>query len=325
MAASFLLPKYYKMKNILVFILFIFLLTTVKAQDATVKDLKAAASDKIKKDAADTTVKTWKKGGFINVNINQGTLSNWSAGGDKFSFSLNSYLNLYAFYKKNKQSWDNSLDLAYGLVNTTSLGNRKSSDRIEYSSKAGHAISKKVDVAALFNLRSQFAKGFAYNKNSVGADSASLTSKSFAPTYVLISLGLNYKPCNNFSVFISPLTARWIIVSDDFIAPLYGVPAGKNAKKEFGAFLSVNYLAKLGKSFTYKSKLDLFSNYKSQPQNIDIYWTNVLSAKITRYINFNFNLDIIYDNDTKNVERGKGPAPQILQLMGIGFAYNFKN
>jgi hypothetical protein len=32
---------------------------------------------------------------------------------------------------------------------------------------------------------------------------------------------------------------------------------------------------------------------------------------------------MIYDDDTKNVEAGKGPAPQILQLMGIGFAYNF--
>lgn len=313
------------MKKIIPVIAFAFAIGNAHAQDATVKDLKASASATIKKDAADTTIKKWKTGGLFNLNINQGSLSNWSAGGDKFSFSLNAYLSLYAFYKKDKHSWDNSLDMAYGVVNTTSLGNRKSSDRFEYLSKYGYGLTKKLDVAALFDLRSQFANGYAYYKNSVGADSSSLTSKTLAPTYVLLSLGLNYKPVKNLSIFISPVTARWVVVANDIIAPLYGVPAGKNARQEFGAFLSAEYMANMGKSFTYKTKLDLFSNYKSNPQNIDVYWTNVLSAKITKYINFNFNLDMIYDDDTKNVNPAKGPAPQILQLMGIGFAYNFKH
>lgn len=311
-----------KTTSLLILINFCFF---ANAQDATVKDLKASASAAIKKDAADTIQKTWKKGGFINLNINQGTLSNWSAGGDKFSFSLNAYVNLYAFYKKNKHSWDNSLDMAYGVVSTTSLGNRKSSDRLEYLSKYGYALTKKLDVAGLLDVRSQFANGYSYSKNSVGADSASLTSRSFMPTYVILSLGLDYKPVNNLSIFISPVTARWIIVPDNIIAASYGVPAGRNSKQEFGAFLSAEYMTKLGKSFTYKTKLDLFSNYKHDPQNIDVYWTNVISAKITKYINFNFNLDMIYDDDTRNVNPAKGPAPQILQLMGIGFAYNFKN
>jgi hypothetical protein len=313
------------MKKIISLLIFINFCFFANAQDATVKDLKASASAAIKKDAADTVQKTWKKGGFINLNINQGSLSNWSGGGDKFSFSLNAYVNLYAFYKKDKNSWDNSLDLAYGVVNTTTLGNRKSSDRIEYLSKYGYALSKKWDVGLLFDLRSQFANGYAYFKNSVGADSSSLTSKTFAPTYIIISPGFNYKNCDNFSLFLSPVTARWIIVSDNLIAPIYGVPAGKKSKQEFGAFASAAYHVKIGKSFTYQTKLDLFSNYKHDPQDIDVYWTNVLSAKITKYINFNFNLDMIYDNDTRNVNPAKGPAPQILQLMGIGFAYNFKN
>ena len=58
---------------------------------------------------------------------------------------------------------------------------------------------------------------------------------------------------------------------------------------------------------------------------IDIYWTNNLTAKITKYINFSLTMDVIYDDDVHNVNPNKGPAPQILQLMGIGFAYNFKN
>jgi Protein of unknown function (DUF3078) len=296
---------------------------SLKAQDATVKDLKNEASKSVAKDPKDTAVKTWKLSGLFNLNINQGSLSNWSAGGDKFSFSLNAYLNIFAFYKKNKHSWDNSLDLAYGIVNTTSLGSRKASDRIDLLSKYGYAISKKWNAAVLGNLRTQFANGYAYSKTTAGKDTSNIISKTFAPAYVLLSLGFDYKPKDNFSLFLSPLTERWVVVTDKLIKPLFGVDSNKNARNELGAFVSANYTAKLGSNFVYKTKLDLFSNYKQKPQNIDVYWTNSLTAKLTKYINFSLNLDMIYDDDTKNVNPAKGPAPQWLQLMGIGFAYKF--
>ncbi|HNF02316.1 MAG TPA: DUF3078 domain-containing protein, partial [Ferruginibacter sp.] len=149
-----------------------------RAQDQTVKDLKNEAAKSIAKDPKDTVQKTWKLGGLFNLNINQGSLSNWSAGGDKFSFSINSYLNLFAFYKKNRSSWDNNLDLAFGMTNTTSLGSRKASDRIDYLSKYGYALSKKWYAAALFNLRTQFAKGYAYSKTAAGKDTSTIISKS---------------------------------------------------------------------------------------------------------------------------------------------------
>jgi Protein of unknown function (DUF3078) len=324
MAAFFLLIKVKHMKKLLLInIVAVLLAGAVYAQDPSIQDLKNQAAKSIAKDPKDTTTKTWKLGGLFNLNINQGSLSNWSAGGDKFSFSLNAYLNVFAFYKKNKSSWDNSLDLAYGIVNTTSLGSRKASDRIDLLSKYGYAISKKWNAAVLGNLRTQFTNGYAYSKTVAGKDTSSVISKTFAPAYVLLSLGFDYKPNNSFSLFLSPLTERWVVVSDKLIKPFYGVDSNKNARNELGAFVSANYTAKLGSNFVYKTKLDLFSNYKQKPQNIDVYWTNSLTAKLTKYINFSLNLDMIYDDDTKNVNPVKGPAPQWLQLMGIGFAYNF--
>ena len=65
----------------------------------------------------------------------------------------------------------------------------------------------------------------------------------------------------------------------------------------------------------------MFSNYKKDPANVDVFWTNSLSANITKYINFSFNLGMIYDDNTNNIDPTKGPAPQWLQLMGIGFSY----
>src|ERR1700678_2077339 len=64
----------------------------------------------ITKDPKDTTKMTWKTGGLINMTFNQAQLSNWSAGGDKSAISLNSFLNLYAFYSDGRRSWDNFLN-----------------------------------------------------------------------------------------------------------------------------------------------------------------------------------------------------------------------
>ena len=91
------------------------------AQDETVKKLKTESGKTIKKDASDTIPKIWKTGGLFNLNLSQGSLSNWAAGGDKFSMSLNSILSVYAFYKKDKHSWDNTLDINFGYLRKLKL------------------------------------------------------------------------------------------------------------------------------------------------------------------------------------------------------------
>ena len=72
----------------------------VVAQDETIKKLKSDAEKNIKKDPADTIPKIWKVGGAAGLTLAQGSLSNWAAGGDEFSLSLNALLSFYGFYKK---------------------------------------------------------------------------------------------------------------------------------------------------------------------------------------------------------------------------------
>jgi len=295
------------------------------AQDKTVTDMKNEAERTFEKNPNDTLPKTWKTGGLFSLTLNQGSLSNWAAGGDKFSFSLNAFTSLYAFYHKGRHNWDNSLDLAYGFVNTTSLGSRKAADRIDLLSKYTYSLHKNWSVGALINGRTQFDKGKAYEKTPAGLDTSYIISRFFAPAYLLASLGVDYTPVKNFSVFISPITARFVVVTDKLLGPSYGLDSGKIVKNELGAYISTNYNTAIGKAFTFKTRLDLFSNYLHNPQNIDVYWSNVVTAKITKYINFSFNLDMIYDDDTKNINPSKGPAPQWLELMGIGLSYNFAN
>jgi len=95
-----------------------------------------------------------------------------------------------------------------------------------------------------------------------------------------------------------------------------------------GAFASINYTANLSKTSVYKTKLDMFSNYLHNPQNISLYWTNILAVKVTRLVSMNLSVDMIYDNDIKSVKSDGtpgGPKPQIKEVMGIGLAYKFDN
>lgn len=290
------------------------------AQDPTLKQLQSEASRSIKKEA-DTLPRYWRKGGLFNLNISQGSLSNWAAGGDKFSLSLNSILSVYAFYKKNKSSWDNTLDVNFGYLKTTSLGSRKNDDRFDVLSKYGYAIAPKWNVATLFNFRTQLANGYTYRNNIKTFSSAFLS-----PAYVLLSLGLDYKPNSNFSIFLSPLTARWIIVRDDTLSAkgYYGVNPGSHSRSEFGAFVSANYLKEFNKNVSYKGRLDLFSNYKRNPEKIDVFMSNILSLKLSRVLSATWNVDLIYDDDVRLFgDDGKSPAWQVKSLVGLGLLVKF--
>jgi Protein of unknown function (DUF3078) len=304
------------MKNIFLVPVVLLISICLSAQDQTVKNLQAESGKTIKKAADDTIPKTWKKGGLYSLSIGQGSLNNWAAGGDDFSLSANSMLSLFAFYKKNKNSWDNTLDINWGYVKTTSLGSRKNDDRLDLLSKYGYALSPKFDLASLFNFRSQFFKGYSYNDNI-----RTLSSNFLAPAYILLGVGFNYKPTKHLSVYLSPLTVRWVIVKDDSLSAkgAYGVDPGKKSINEIGAFATISYLKEFNKSVTYIGRLDLFSNYKRKPQNVDVYMTNILSAKLGKVFSVTWSVDMIYDDDVRLFGPNKTSAAlQLKSIIGIG-------
>jgi len=280
--------------------------------------MKSAATKEIKPSKIDSG-KIWKTGGIFNLNFGQGSQSNWAAGGDDFSLSIASYLGFYAFYKKDKYSWDNTIDLNYGLVNTTSLGTRKNDDRIDFLSKVGYALNPKLNVAGLLNFHSQFSKGYNYNSDGT----KDLLSNFLAPGYVLLSLGLDYKPAEGLSIFVSPITSRWTIVNDNTLSAkgAYGVTPDKKVKNEIGAFASITYIKNLSKVIAYNGRLDLFSNYEHNPQNVDVMMNNMFTAKLSKVLTASLGLNLIYDDDVKLFgPNHDSPALQLKSLIAVGLS-----
>ncbi|MEO8146652.1 MAG: DUF3078 domain-containing protein [Bacteroidia bacterium] len=273
---------------------------------------------------ADTS---WKTGGIIGITFNQVSLTNWAAGGDN-SIALNSIFTGFANYKKGKWGWDNGLILAYGMVQIAKEDLRKNDDRIELVSKPGYEFKKNWCISYLFNFRSQFSKGYDYN-----FDPRVLTSDFLAPAYIINSLGIEYKPNDNFYFYVSPVTLKttYINVGNDVIPHLlYGVDSDKTARNEFGFYLSTRYKKDIMTNVTLFTKLDLFSNYSENPQNVDVNCELLLSLKVNKFITATVGLQAIYDDDTF-VPKGKddngvpeyGKGLQFKESIGVGLAYNF--
>lgn len=102
-------------------------------------------------------------------------------------------------------------------------------------------------------------------------------SDLFAPAYLTLALGLDYKPNANFSAFLAPATAKFTIVANDSLSNKgsFGVTPGDKLKSEVGGYIRAIYTkndfkAELLKNVSFTTKIDLFSNYANNPQNIDV-------------------------------------------------------
>lgn len=308
------------MKQIYLGIFSCLLVTGILAQDTQVQNLKKEASKTVPKGSEQK--EGWTKGGVFNLNLSQGASRNWASGAEKASFSINAIVNSFLFYKKGRSSWDNTLNAQYGIVSATSIGTRKNDDRLDVLSRYGYQMKNpKWYFSALANLRTQFTDGFDYSTTP----NKTKNSSFFAPAYVLLSPGILYKPNAGFDFFVSPVTSRWVIVNNANAAlrPLFRIPAGKISINEIGAFASANLKKDIAKNINYVSRLDLFSNYRNNPQNIDVFWTNVIGMKVNKYIGVTYNFDLIYDHDVRNVKTGGLMGTQLKSLLGVGFTASF--
>lgn len=265
----------------------------------------------------------WKKGGDFTLNFSQVSFSNWSAGG-KNSVSGVGLFNYSANYALERLNWDNSLNLGYGLLKDGSSEMIKSEDKMDLSSKLGYKMSEdgKWLYSGLFNFRSQFANGYKY------PDTDNKISGLFSPAYITLAFGADYKPSDNFSLFLSPLGTKLTIVTDDDLstAGAFGVDPGKKFRAELGGSLKSELKFPVVENVDVQTVLGLFSNYLHNPQNIDINWDFRVNMKINEFLSANFITNMIYDHDiliTLDDEGNKGRRIQWKQLFGAGLSFKF--
>lgn len=173
---------------------------TVESQ---AKACRTAAAD-LKK--VDTGEKAWKFSGVVGLNAAATGLVNWAAGGNNNVNAVAS-TKFRLLYHENNMAWDTNLDLEYGLswIDQDYDKFQKSSDRINFATKFGWEFEKAWYLTILGGFQSQFDLGRNYNGT---ADFDPIISKFLAPSYTDISVGIDWKPNDIFSVYLSPVAGR---------------------------------------------------------------------------------------------------------------------
>jgi hypothetical protein len=287
---------------------------------------------------AQDTTKIWKTGGKIGANFTEVGFYNWSKGGDN-SLSGISYLQLFANKAKNGWTWDNQLDLEFGVLKNDGQQLKKAEDRIELNTKFGKKTKNEHwYYSGFLNFRTQFTEGFNYED-----DSKTRISHIMSPGFLTIGLGMDFKPNDFFSALIAPLSSKTIFVMNQELADAgsFGVEAaefndtgmlissGKNIRQEVGASATLKFKKDIFKNVNFETKLDLFSNYLEDPQNIDVDWQSILTMKVNKYLNVVFRTHLIYDDNTdiawedKDDKQHFSPITQFKQSLAVGLMYQF--
>lgn len=282
----------------------------------------------------------WKTGGALGINVGQGGSRNWAAGSERFSLQASGSLNYFANKTWRSNIWENTLDLSYALINTKSIGFRKTDDKIDFVSMFRKSITKDtvVGIGAWFNVRTQFHDGFDYTETPKRRISGIM-----APGYLTLGPGFEIRPRGNpFKLFVSPFAPRMILFTnrpysfnyqggikpdgsqETPLAWHYNVDPDRKVRFELGALVSLKFDKPLMRNISWKTRADAFSNYLDDPQNIDVFWTNVFNLRVNRWILVNYNFDLIYDDDVKlfGPMRNKA-ATQLRSQLGVGVTAKF--
>lgn len=293
------------------------------------------AQNQTKKDS------NWNIKMVASLNGSQSAFSNWAAGGQN-TVAVTGMYDIEAIYKKNKISWKNGANLAYGISKIKEGPWRKTDDNIEVYTNVGYDIHDSVlDLSWLTSFRTQFDRGYNLPNDSV------YVSKFMAPGYLQTALGVDYHPVDGLQILVSPLSGKFTFVNDTRLANAgaFGVTEaeydtagnvitpGKKFRAELGAFIKILYSTSLMENISLKTRLELFSNYIDQPQNIDVNAEVLLNFKVNKWFQANLAVNLIYDDDIDiGVDTDgdgeinhSGPRTQIKEVLSLGISYTFHN
>jgi hypothetical protein len=291
------------------------------------------------------TVKKWQWTGITGINLNQASFTNWTAGGvNSVAFSaLGKYT---GNYKKDKLTWNNNLNLQYGMLKEKGESLTKNEDLIELISTLGYSIAKKWSAAGYVSFRTQFADGFDEDNDSIRI------STFMAPAYLTLSPAFRYEPNDWFYLLLSPATAKITFVTDQDLADLgsFGVkPAEKNENGDIlvsgektlvylGPFLEAYMKKEVAKNLTYESRFNVLYTFMNRDNlesyDADVSWENFLNYNIAKYFSVSLFLHFVYlpgqpaiSFDTYDGAVTVNAEPnrriQIKETLGIGITYSF--
>jgi hypothetical protein len=166
------------------------------------------------------------------------------------------------------------------------------------------------------------ANGYKYSKGS-----KELISKLLTPSYLNISVGLDYKPNSHIALYYSPVAGKLTMVADTAFATRFGIDTEKHVKAQLGSILKVNAnYTFFEDKMVIKSAMDMFTAYDDSFGNIDVNWDLLIGYNLTKLLTLTCQSTLKYDDDIKTFhdDGSTGSAKiQFKEMIGIGLSYKF--
>jgi hypothetical protein len=265
----------------------------------------------------------WKRGGNATFLFNQSAFSEWASGGQN-SISLSFHTDYDISFKKNGWNWDTKFLGDFGLTKISGAKFlRKTNDRIDLQSLLGKSFSKEWSYSTVFGVKTQFARGYTFGKNSEGEETRSLRTQFFSPVYIQLGIGLYWKKSKNLWVNMAPFAQRITLVSRKFTADLqegqeyFGVRKGDNHRFELGASVNAFYEFSPLENITLEQRLGLYSDYLDKAENVDLDYQLSVEMRVNERISTNLIIQLVYDDNAVQ-------KLQVRQVFGIGLHMKLK-
>jgi len=258
---------------------------------------------------ADTTF-GWKKQAVASLNLTQASFSNWKQGGDN---SLAWQVKLATRFDLNEEKWNwtNTSKFELGFAKVAGAEARKSTDALEIESVLVRKLGTLLNPFVAATAKTQFVSGFDFDDDN---DTKTKVSKFLDPGYFTQSIGLGYKPNETFRTRMG-FTFKETVTSE-FSVPYADDPDTDKLEKtrvEPGISSVSNFSRQFHENVLLVSKLDIFTDLEAFDR-IDVTWENQLTLKVTKYINVNITVDLLYDKDITS-------DAQLKEVLGVGFTY----
>ncbi len=284
----------------------------------------------------------WQKINLLGLNFSEAAFVNWNAGGTT-SITALANARFERNYKFRYISWENYLEMRYGVNLQEGQKLRKTEDAVRISSTFGYrrdTISNWY-YSAKANFNTQFSDGFKY------PDRENAVSRPLSPGYFFLGAGASYiSKERRFNLYISPITQKATLVLDQNLADkgAFGVQKaildadgnvlqeGENVFLELGFLITNSWESQLYKNMGVKHRLSLYTDYLQSFGNVDVDWELNVELRVNEYIVTQIGTHLIYDDDIlfDEVRNEEGtitdpgePRLQFKQVLGVGVSYNF--
>jgi hypothetical protein len=277
----------------------------------------------------------WKYRKESSFVLSQTSFSNWVKGGDN-SISTSMDITCYADYNNVplKLSSNNFIRLNLGFLKSGDIPLRKNIDLLETNSKLNHKAFGKFDFSAILLFKSQIAPGYDYS-----SETSKLVSKFMNPAVFTMGLGLDYQPNKTTSLNFSPFSYKATFMTDTahIDQTKYGIPKNRKSLIKPGASFMITNECKPLKTVSIINRLQLFTNYIHNPQNVDVDWEMIADVNLNWFTDVHLDTHLIYNDDTKTPELDKNKNPvlmpdgsvkktariQFKEILGISFVLRF--